>query len=603
MARVVGPSENRKNLKHFFRRPRYRFMAVNRIVPHLPWAILMILAVYLYKARIFADSGFYVCQFINNQTFWIECQRIVLAISQLIPLIGVWFGIPIKYVLLLYSLSHVLFFYFLFIFVYYGLRDRRSGLLIILSQTVGIMHSFFTPMFELYYGVPLLITFYALWRLRYRSTGILIMLLILEVLILLSHPLAFMLFVFLLFYDFSRKTAKPFYYYLLVSLVFAGLVVYKAYFMCGYETGKFGWQFNYSENKQYLQLLNPAYYKVLAIFMLRYYSEVLLAFVIVVFMLIRQKEWFRLLLVAGTFAAYIFLVNSAYTVSPSRYMEQVMFPFVPIVFIPLIYGFQVNGRQGLLNISVLLVSVLICYRLLVIYNGSEIFTKRVAQMEQLIEAARQKGGSKFVVSTANVDHGYTQLNWSYPIESLLLSAIDGNDIAVSIAPDEDLYFENNASKIKANQFIFRRWEIKDELWLNPTYFHLDLGSYRTINDSASNTNVAYLVNNIRMNCRAKSFYREKDTVWIPVSITNLGDATLFSGKNNQVFLSYFWMQNNNVLDWDVIRTPLQADIVKVLNQDIKVAVPAKSGKFQLKVDIIVKDKWLGISNLTDVLVY
>lgn len=603
MARIVDPSKSRSDFIRFFRRPRYRFMAVNRIVPHLPWFILMMLAVYLYKARIFADSGFYVLQFINNKTFWIECQRIVLAISQVIPLVGVWLGLQIKYVLLLYSLSHVLFFYLLFLFVYYGLRDRRSGLLIILSQTVGIVHSFFTPMFELYYGVPLLITFYALWRLRYSSSGFLMVLLFLEVLILLSHPLAFMLFVFLLFYDFSPKTARPFYYYLFVALVFAGVIVYKAYFMCGYETGKLGWQFNYADNKQYLQLLNPSYYKVLLIFMLRYYSEVLLAFVIVVFMLTRKKEWFRLLVVAGTFAVYVFLVNSAYTVSPSRYMEQVMFPFVPIVFIPLIYGFPASGRQGLLNISVLLISVLIGYRLLVIYNSSEIFMKRVAQMEQLIEVARQKGGSKFVVSPANVDHGYTQLNWSYPIETLLLSSIDGNDIAVSIVPDEDLSFENNDLKIKADQFIFRRWELKDQKWLNPTYFHLDIGPYRTMNDLTPNTEIIDITTNIRMTCHAKSFYKAMDTAWIPVTIKNLGNIPLFSGNSNQVFLSYFWLQNNNVLDWDVIRTPLQADVMKLLNQDIKVAVPAKSGKLQLKVDIIVNDKWLGISNLTDVLVY
>jgi len=358
MARVLENSGSRMALRRLLRRPKYRFMAVNRIVPHLPWLALFALAAYSYKARIFADSGFYVSQFINNETFWIECQRIVLGISQIIPLIGVWTGLQIKYVLLLYSLSHVVFFYFLFLFVYYGLRDRRSGLLIILFQTVGIMHSFFTPMFELYYGAPLLITFYALWRLPFRFNVIFI-LLILEVLILLSHPLAFMLFVFLLFYDYSRETAKPFKYYLSVFLVFIGAIAFKYFIMCDYETGKFAWQFNYTENTQYLQLLNPSYYKTLGMFMLRYYSEVLAAFVIVIYMLINRRQWFRLLVVAGTFFTYVFLVNSTYTVSPSRYMEQVMFPFVPIVFIPLIYGFPSKGRQGLLNISILLISALI----------------------------------------------------------------------------------------------------------------------------------------------------------------------------------------------------------------------------------------------------
>jgi len=601
MARIAETSNTRMTLRRLLRRPKYRYMAVNRIVPHLPWLVLFALATFLYKARIFADSGFYFSQFINNQSFWIECQRIVLGISQIIPLIGVWLGLEIKYVLLLYSLSHVLFFYFLFLFVYYGLRDRRSGLLIILSQTVGIMHSFFTPMFELYYGVPLLITFYAIWRLPFRF-GTIYVLLILEILILLSHPLAFMLFVYLMLYDYTKKTAKPFKFYIPVILVFAGAVAFKYFVMCDYESGKLAWQFNYTENKQYLQLLNPAYYKILGVFMLRYYAEVLIAFVLVIFMLANRKQWFRLVVVTGSFFVYVFLVNSAYTVSPSRYMEQVMYPFVPIVFIPLVYGFPTVGRQGLLNISILLISALIAYRLTVIYYGSEIFMKRVAQMEQLIEAARQKGGNKFVVSNEAIDHGYTQLNWSYPIETMLLSAIDGNDISLTIVPEDDFSFNNN-NKISADQFIFRKWELKKQSWLNKRYFHLDIGPYRALNDSTPNNNISSTANNLRITIDSKNIYRAMDTVWIPVTIHNRGNTPVYSGMKNKVFLSYFWVENNDVLNWNEIRTPLQADIKMSMTQDIKVAVPANKGRMQLKVDIIADDNWLGISSQEEVLVY
>lgn len=602
MAKDFDTQETRLAFRRLLRRPKYRFMVANRIIPHLPWLVLMSLAVYLYKARIFADSGFYVAQFINNQTLWIECQRIVLAISQIIPLVGVWLGVELKYVLILYSISHIVFFYVLFLFVYYGLRDRRSGLLIILAQTVGIMHSFYTPMFELYYGVPLLITFYAIWRLPFRYNAIFV-LLIMEVLILLSHPLAFILFVFVLLFDYKRETAKPLKYYLPVALVYFGAVVFKYFVMCEYESGKMAWQFNYADNKQYLQLISPSYYKVLVLFMLRYYAEVLIALVIVVYMFVTRKEWFRLLLVAGTFAGYLFLVNSAYTVSHSRYMEQVMFPFIPIVFIPLVYGFNQQKRQGLQNIGVLVVSALIIYRLAVIYSGSDIFIKRIAQMEQLIEAARQKGGSKFVVSQYNVDHGYTQLNWSYPLETMLLSAIDGNDITVTIAPEDDLYFEGNNTKMKAGQFIFRKWELKDQSWLNKRYFHLDIGPYRKLNDTLPNANVASIPANVRVSIHAKSIYRAMDTVWVPVSISNLGRTPVYSGEKNHVFLSYFWVENNNVLNWDGIRTPLQADVTGTFNQHVKVAVPRTKGRLKLKVDIIINDQWLGLSSQDDVLVY
>ncbi|GEM_PF-635638 len=602
MAKIADTSKTRMTLRRLLRRPKYRYMVANRIVPHLPWLVLFALATYLYKARIFADSGYYFLQFVNNQSFWIELQRVVLGISQIFPLIGIWLGLDMKYILLLYSVGNVLFFYILFLFVYYGLRDRRSGLLIILAQTIGIVYSFYTPMFELYYGVSLLITFYAIWRLPFRYHSLYI-LLILEVLILLSHPLAFMLFIYVLLYDFRKEKHNPFKFYLPIILVFIAALVFKYFTLSEYESAKLGWQFDYAENKRYLQFLNPGFYKTIGLFMLRYYFEILAAFVVVIFMLINRKQWFRLILVTGTFFAYTFLVNSANALDSSRYIEQVMFPYVPIVFIPLIYGFSSKGRQGRHNLAVFLISALVIYRLGVIYWGSEIFVKRTAQMEQLIETARQKGGSKFVVTEGIVDHKYTQFNWSYPIETLLLSAIDGNDLTVTIVPDEDFKYANNGEKVKANQFIFRRWDIKDISWLNKKYFHLDMGSYRTLNDSMPNMNISYIANNLRITINSKKIYQATDTVWIPVSIVNRGNTPIYSGGQNKIFLSYFWVANNEVMNWNEIRTPLQADIISTMRQDIKVAVPRAKGRMQLKVDMIANDNWLGIYSQEDVLVY
>jgi hypothetical protein len=602
MAKVIKPSSTRMTLMRLLRRPKYRYMAVNRIVPHLPWIALFAMATFFYKARIFAESGLYFSQFINTQTFYIECQRIVSGISQILPLIGVWLGLDIRYILLLYSLSHVMFSYILFLLVYYGLRDRRSGLLIILAQTVGIVHSFFIPVFELYYGVPLLITFYALWRLPFRY-NMLYILLILEVLILLSHPLAFMLFAYLLLYDFQKEHAKPFRFYLPVVLVFVGALAFKYFMMCDYESHKLAWQFNYAENEQYLLFRNLAYYKTIGLFLLHYYFELLIGFIVVIIMLISRRQWFRCVLVAVTFFAYLFLVNSANTLLPSSYMEQVMFPFVPIVFIPLIYGFPLIGRQGLLNISILLVSALIAYRLVVIYSGSEIFMKRITQMEQLIETARQKGGSKFVVTKDIAEHDYTLFNWSYPIETMLLSAINGNDQTITLVPDEDFYADRTHERIHSDQFIYRKLELKNYNWLNNKYFHLDIGPYRNLNDTAVNSNINYTADKLRITIHSKNIYPALDTIWIPITISNGGKIPVYSGKRNNIFLSYFWIQNNDVLNWNEIRTPLQSDIISTMRQDIKVAVPRMKGRMQLKVDIIANDNWLGIYSQEDVLVY
>jgi hypothetical protein len=130
-----------------------------------------------------------------------------------------------------------------------------------------------------------------------------------------------------------------------------------------------------------------------------------------------------------------------------------------------------------------------------------------------------------------------------------------------------------------------------------------MGGYKTINDSAPNINISNTANNIRITIGSKKFYRSMDTVWVPISIVNQGNTPIFSGKGNKVFLSYFWEEGQDVLNWNEIRTPLQADIIGTLKQDIKIAVPSKKGRMQLKVDLIANDKWLGIHSREDVLVY
>jgi len=570
-------------------------MVANRIVPHLPWLVLIAMASFFYKTRIFADSGFYVAQVINTQNFYIECLRIVAVIPQIVPLLGIWTGIEIKLILLLFSLSHVVFFYLLFLFVYYGLRDRRSGLLIILTQTVGIIYGFFAPMFELYYGVALLITFYAIWRKPFRFRAIYVMLL-LEALILLSHPAAFILFAYVLLYDFTKKTVKSYKFYVPVILVYAATLLLRYFVKCNYMPGMIAGIL--SNNVP--DLINPINFKALGIFMLRYYTEVLLAFLLVIFMLVNQKQWFRLFLFSSTFLLYLLLANSVFQVTQVHYIEQILFPLVPLVFIPLIYGFPTVGKQGLLNISILLVAALIAFRLTIIYFGSEKFVKRVAQMEQLIHVARQKGGNKFVVSEQAVNHGYTLLTPSYPVETLLLSAIDGNDISATIASQQEL---RSNKTIHADQFIFRAGELKQQNWLNKRYFHLDIGQYRTLNDSTPNAAINITAGNLRITIDSKNIYSAMDTVWIPVSIINQGKTPIYSGIQNHVFLSYFWVVNKDVLNWNEIKTPLQADIKGSLRQDIKVAIPRNKGRMQLKVDIIADGDWLGIYSQEDVMVY
>lgn len=594
----------RMELRRFLNRPSYRYQIANRFFPHIPWLILFALSVFLYKQRIFADSAYYVSHFINNKFFMIECQRYVLAFSQVLPLIGVWLGIKLKYVLLLYSISHVLFFYSLFLITYYGLRDRRSGLLILIFQITGITLSFYTPMFELFYGVSLLVTFYAFWRTNINSNFVLLLLIFLEITVLFSHPVTFILLAFIIFYDF-REHIKPAKWYLWLIGILIAVAVTKSFFMCPYETGKLGWQFGVDENKTYLQLFKAGFWKHLAAFFMTYYPETMAALLGSIVLLTIKKQWFRLIVVAGTFSLYLVLVAAAYTeILHSRYMEQVFFPFVVISFIPIVYGYNSKMHQGLQNTSTMVLILLIGYRLFMIYDGSFPFRQRTIQMESLIHTAWDKGGTKYIIDEAKVEKEFTMLNWSYPIESMLISSLYGNTRTVTLVPSADLAFENNVKKITPRNFLYRKWEIRENSWLNPAYFHLDPGIYKPLADTLVNKNLNAISNSMSLNINALNYYQSLDTIWIPVEIINNSGITLKTGGRNQVYISYFWMHDDNLLDWNSIKTTVDCDITTKYTQLIKVATPAQKGKHNLKVDVIGDNNfWFGINATVPVYIY
>lgn len=109
-----------------------------------------------------------------------------------------------------------------------------------------------------------------------------------------------------------------------------------------------------------------------------------------------------------------------------------------------------------------------------------------------------------------------------------------------------------------------------------------------------------------MTVRIKSlnYYQSLDTVWIPVEITNTSGITLKTGGKNHISLSYFWMHDDNLLDWNTIKTTVDCDITTRNTQLIKVAIPSQKGKHNLKVDVIGDDNfWFGINATVPVYIY
>ena len=130
----------------------------------MPLAILGFLAVFAWRfadERLYSDSGYYLARVINEGSFRIEHGRWVLALSQVLALIGVKLGLGMKSLIVLHSLNNVAWLGACTLVAKRVLHDDRAVLLLACVHVIGLTHGLFCPIFELYYGVDLLILFNA----------------------------------------------------------------------------------------------------------------------------------------------------------------------------------------------------------------------------------------------------------------------------------------------------------------------------------------------------------------------------------------------------------------------------------------------------------
>ncbi|MCF8309064.1 MAG: hypothetical protein K9I68_08655 [Bacteroidales bacterium] len=455
-----------------------KYTRVIDLVTHASFIVLIIGAIVFYKERLLADSSYYLFQVINQQFFHIEHARLILVFSQILPLLGTYLGISMKGILLLYSLNHVLFPYLVYLVARYRYDFPQAGIIFILLQIIGITHGYFVPMFELYYGSYLLIFFAILLHRQPNSKSFPAFQLFLVLLILSSHPYAFLLLGFVILSHALRTKWRFRKQYIRIAALMAIFIVFKLFFATEYEQNK-SQAFIYALTHHTYDL---DYLKNLVLFLFRHYTEVLMIFVITVIIFLYQRKFIQFFTWLGFTFLILAMVNvSHYGFEISRYQEQIYYSWVfMIVFPALFYGLgQIEKKKPkfLLILSFLLIGTFHTGDILKI---SKEFLNRRKNMERVIEKGTHKAGDKFYVDISEVK-GTNRVppNWSYPIETMLLS-VAGDKECVTVCTSDDMEFARKQGEIKPGTFLFRKWDVFPLEYLNENYFKLTDTGYKKI---------------------------------------------------------------------------------------------------------------------------
>lgn len=442
---------------------------------------MTVFAVVFANERFQADGAHYLLHVVQSESFRVEHQRFILIFSQVLPWIGVKLGLSLHSIIVLNSINPVVWWLLCFLYATYFLRDRHAGIGIILTQVLGILHIQFTPMYEIWYGIPLVILLYAHLRNdRVRKPLEIMLFFAILVTVLFAHPLLPIAAAFAVLYFFIEKRKINWKLLTAIVLTAGGWYITKKLMLTEYEAGKMslvGAEWNDSPKR----LLELSYYGKLTVFFLTWYLVPCLLMLWVTVFFFLRKMHLQLFVACAFFFGHILLINYTHTTDAelSPYFERMYLPLIPIVLIPFLFTVcrELELRGSFIVAALFLV---VGWRIARFSDVGTTYKEHTRQAMQLINHAQKQSGNKFQMNFGDETNYYQWTDWSFCMETILRSSATEPYKTVSIVRSDDLDESDNRNKLKPDEFLFRRWDVMKDKDLNPQYFRIINGRYKEL---------------------------------------------------------------------------------------------------------------------------
>ena len=454
---------------------------------------LTLLSIYFWKERQAFDAAHYLFEIIDRKFFYVAHQRPLGIVSQVLPVIGVWLHLPLKAVAILYSLGDIIWYYLLFLLMAYKLEPRRGIICLLLILSLTIRYSFFCPVTELLQGLALLPVWLSLLGRSFRFRfPILISLM---ALIIFSHPLLF----YPLAFTFawwslmraegaksinSEKSRLP--KILWPALVI--LIALKFFLLDSYDHDKTFYPVVYNDYGFLKTLSIETVFDSMKVIAANYTITSLLFLVTIAIYAMQRRMKSSLLLIAFVLGYVIIIAATHRFGGISNYSERMLLP-IPFMFAMAAAGIISLSRVFVPKLMAFVgLSLVLLLHLDVLRITAKPYTLRVEQMESLTKMSRKIGIQKAIVDETLLDqNSFAMSGWSYPIETLWISALKGPDSCVSVMLQHE-HVERIAQQkhaVRANEWVKWTEVILPLSELNENYFKLPTESYLSLNESGT----------------------------------------------------------------------------------------------------------------------
>jgi hypothetical protein len=415
------------------------------------------------------DMAFMIFQIANKKQFLIQHFRFIDYFTQSFLVLGSWFGIPLKWLALVYSTSFPIFFFACFLLIMVVYKNYKIGLLFILFHFVLPTHCIFWPLHEIFQGVSVLILFFAFYEYRAQEKNLNLSFWMLTIgcfiLIIFSHPLVIIPVAYLFVWTALTHKKWSRSDMMIILLILCIYFAKHCFFTNGYEKTAM-------ESLDNLKWHFPKYYhlysfKLFYQYVAHQYYWLIPGYFAAVFMLLKNHKWLKFIVFNIFFFGLITLINVCYKNGAEQFYLESQYSILGLIMgVPLVYDVfpKWNNRIVLSVLALIIFSFMIR-----IYCISDMYHSRIAWYRSLIDRRE-----KMIISSENAPMNTLKMIWCSAFEVWLLSTIEHGESS-SVLIHDNQFFD---SKPRKDVFI-SNWEVFPYANLDSHYFKFkDTTRYR-----------------------------------------------------------------------------------------------------------------------------
>lgn len=448
-------------------------------------ALAVLAGIFYLERMAFLDMAFQTFHILRTGALQIQSGRFGAAGTQVFAWLAQALGLPLKGVLLSYSIGHVLYYFLLFLLITLGFKQWKWGLTLVLVSVLMTTHTFYW-LSEMPQGLAFLIFIMAWihWR------GSIYTLRLWEYPLLAAalatafyfHPMVLYAMMFCCAFFLLRKRLPA--GWLGIHLLALGIFLLTVFVK--YRVLKLDWYdamslerarafadlwphwFDIKSNRDFLRWCLHDYYLIPAGILLNtaYYAW--------------KKDWLKSLLVLLYPAAFVLLVNVPFHNGDNQfYLENLYLPLAVLVAVPLVFDVlpALLTEQGMF----LALPLLVFFQVFHIYRSHRPWTERLRWEQEFLQKTAGSPQRKLLLTEQQAPMDKLILSWGTSYEFLMLSALEHPDSARCILVDEaPERFDSLLVQPRLFLGEFRNYRF-DELprrYFNP----LDTGAYQSLSD-------------------------------------------------------------------------------------------------------------------------